>query len=57
MKKSDNLRVVITGANGFVAKNVRNYFSKNDVKLISISRKNDADVKKSTRRCSFRKRK
>jgi nucleoside-diphosphate-sugar epimerase len=40
MKKSENLRVIITGANGFVAKNVRNYLSKNGVNLFSISRTN-----------------
>ena len=45
MKKSDNLRVVITGANGFVAKHVRNYLSQNDVNLFSISRTNFKNFK------------
>jgi len=45
MKKSDNLRVVITGANGFVATHVRNYLSKNGVNLFSISRTNFKNFK------------
>ena len=32
------IQVVITGANGFVAKNLRKYLSENNVDLISISR-------------------
>ena len=32
------IKVVVTGANGFVAKNLRKYLSKNNVDLISISR-------------------
>ena len=40
MPKSNSLRVVITGANGFVAKNVRSHLHKNGVNLITISRKN-----------------
>ena len=35
-----NYEIVVTGANGFVARNVRKYLSENNVKLISISRKN-----------------
>src|SRR3989344_4571809 len=35
-----DMQVVVTGASGFVAKNVRKYLSDNNVKLISISRKN-----------------
>ncbi|NOS62134.1 MAG: NAD-dependent epimerase/dehydratase family protein, partial [Nitrosarchaeum sp.] len=35
-----DMQVVVTGASGFVAKNVRRYLSDNNVKLISISRKN-----------------
>ncbi len=35
-----NYQMVVTGANGFVARNVRKYLSENNVKLISISRKN-----------------
>ena len=34
------IKVVVTGANGFVAKNLRKYLSKNNVYLISISRSN-----------------
>lgn len=40
MVQQNNLRVAITGANGFVAKNVRNYLHKSGLNLISISRKN-----------------
>ena len=32
------IQVVVTGANGFVAKNLRKYLSKNNIDLISISR-------------------
>ena len=32
------IKVVVTGANGFVAKNLRKYLSKNNINLISISR-------------------
>ena len=34
------IQVVVTGASGFVAKNLRKYLSENDVNLISISRNN-----------------
>ena len=34
------IQVVVTGASGFVAKNLRKYLSENDVNLISISRHN-----------------
>lgn len=34
------LQIVITGANGFVAKNLRKYLSEKNVNLISISRRN-----------------
>ena len=33
-----DIQVVVTGASGFVAKNVRQYLSDNNIKLISISR-------------------
>ena len=33
-----DIQVVVTGASGFVAKNVRQYLSNNNIKLISISR-------------------
>ena len=32
------LSIVITGASGFIARNLRKYLSENNVKLISISR-------------------
>ena len=35
-----SIQVVVTGASGFVAKNLRKYLSENDVNLISISRNN-----------------
>lgn len=35
-----NYQIVVTGANGFVARNIRKYLSENNFKLISISRKN-----------------
>jgi NADH dehydrogenase len=35
-----DLQVIVTGASGFVAKNVRKYLSDNNVQLISISRRN-----------------
>ena len=31
-------KIVVTGANGFIAKNLRQYLSKNNIELISISR-------------------
>lgn len=40
MKKSSNLRVAITGANGFVASNTRNLLNKKGVKLYCIARRN-----------------
>jgi nucleoside-diphosphate-sugar epimerase len=43
------IKVAVTGANGFVAKNLRKYLSKNNIDLISISRSNfkeyDGEVK------------
>ena len=35
----DFLKIVVTGASGFIAKNLRQYLSENNVELISISRK------------------
>ncbi|RMW34049.1 MAG: NAD-dependent epimerase/dehydratase family protein [Nitrosopumilus sp.] len=43
------LQVVITGASGFVAKNLRKYLSKKNVHLISISRKNFKSFKNETK--------
>ena len=37
---SKKIKVVVTGASGFVAKNVRKFLSQNNFNLISISRKN-----------------
>ena len=37
---AENLQIVVTGATGFLARNIREYFSANNVKLVSISRKN-----------------
>jgi NADH dehydrogenase len=44
-----DFQIVITGASGFVAKNVRKYLSENNVKLISISRKNFKKFKNETK--------
>ena len=46
---SKGFQIVVTGASGFVAKNVRKYLSENDVKLISISRKNFKIFKNETK--------
>ena len=45
MIKSNELRIVITGANGFVAKNVRKLLANKGVNLFSISRKNFSNYK------------
>ena len=42
---SKKTQVVVTGASGFVARNVRKYLSQNNFKLISISRKNFKKLK------------
>ena len=34
----NDIQIVITGASGFVAKNLRRYLSEKNIKLISISR-------------------
>ncbi len=47
MKK--NIQVVVTGASGFVATNLRKYLSDNNVKLISISRKDFKKYKNETK--------
>ncbi|MEC4849269.1 MAG: NAD-dependent epimerase/dehydratase family protein [Nitrosarchaeum sp.] len=44
-----DMRVVVTGATGFIAKNLRKYLSDNDVKLISISRHDFKKVKNETK--------
>lgn len=44
-----NMQVVVTGASGFVAKNVRKYLSDSNIKLISISRKNFKKFKNETK--------
>ncbi|MBI1661986.1 MAG: NAD-dependent epimerase/dehydratase family protein [Nitrosopumilus sp.] len=43
------LQIVITGANGFVAKNLRKYLSEKNIHLISISRKNFKSFKNETK--------
>jgi NADH dehydrogenase len=43
------LQIVITGASGFVAKNLRKYLSEKNVHLISISRKNFKSFKNETK--------
>ena len=35
-----SLKIVVTGASGFIAKNLRKYLAEKDIELISISRKN-----------------
>ncbi|TMR68173.1 NAD-dependent epimerase/dehydratase family protein, partial [Streptococcus pseudopneumoniae] len=39
MRKSKELRIAVTGANGFVAKHTRNLLNKKGVKLYGISRR------------------
>ena len=43
------MQIVVSGASGFVAKNVRKYLSNNGVKLISISRKDFTKFKNETK--------
>ena len=43
------LQIVVTGARGFVARNLRRHLSENGVHLISISRKNFATLKNETK--------
>jgi len=45
MKKSKELRIAVTGSNGFVAKHTRNLLNKKGVKLYGISRKNFSNYK------------
>jgi nucleoside-diphosphate-sugar epimerase len=49
MRMEKDFQIVITGASGFVAKNVRKHLSENNVKLISISRKNFKKFKNETK--------
>ena len=49
MTDSKKLRIVLTGSNGFVGKNVRNILHKKGVKLFSISRKNFPTYKSETK--------
>jgi len=44
-----NTQVVVTGASGFVAKNIRKFLSQNNFNLISISRKNFTKLKNETK--------
>ena len=50
---SKNTQVVVTGASGFVAKNIRKFLSQNNFNLISISRKNFTKLKNETKIISF----
>ena len=45
----NDMQVVVTGASGFIAKNVRKHLSDNNVKLISISRKDFKKFKNETK--------
>ncbi len=49
MSMPKNLQIVVTGASGFVAKNLRKHLSENNVNLISISRKNFKKLKNETK--------
>ncbi|HXW03317.1 MAG TPA: NAD-dependent epimerase/dehydratase family protein [Nitrosarchaeum sp.] len=44
-----DMQVVVTGASGFIAKNLRKYLSDNNIKLISISRHDFNKVKNETK--------
>ena len=43
-----SLQIVVTGASGFVAKNLRKHLSKSDIHLVSISRKSFKTLKNET---------
>lgn len=45
----ENLKIVVTGASGFVAKNLRKYLSEKNIDLISISRSNFKNFKYETK--------
>jgi len=42
---TEKLQIVVTGASGFLARNIRKFFSENNVKTISISRNNFKEFK------------
>ncbi|EPA05167.1 NAD-dependent epimerase/dehydratase family protein [Candidatus Nitrosarchaeum limnium] len=44
-----NTQVVVTGASGFIAKNLRKYLSNKNIKLISVSRRNFKKFKNETK--------
>ncbi len=44
-----SLKIVVTGASGFIAKNLRKYLSKENIELISISRKDFKNFKCETK--------
>jgi NADH dehydrogenase len=46
---TDNLQIVVIGASGFVARNVRKFLFKNNIKAVSISRKNFKKFKNETK--------
>ena len=54
MKKSSKLRVAITGSNGFVGRNTRDFLNKKGVKLYSIARRN-FPTKKSEKKVKYTK--
>ena len=43
------LKIVVTGASGFIAKNLRKYLSENNIELISISRNDFKNFKFETK--------
>ena len=43
------LKIVVTGASGFIAKNLRKYLSEKNIELISISRNNFKNFKYETK--------
>ena len=45
----NSLKIIVTGANGFIAKNLRKYLSKKNIELISISRNDFKNFKYETK--------
>lgn len=46
---SDDFQLIVTGASGFVARNVRKFLFENDIKTVSVSRKNFKKFKNETK--------
>jgi len=44
-----SLKIVVTGASGFIAKNLRKYLSEKNIELISISRNDFKNFKSETK--------